>query len=764
MNNKKLATSIFLIIVCLFTARSVVFGTTEITDLSSSLKRAGDPINETLDGGVLYTRETLSSLQNLMQPNYWTNRDVFSYTLDGANEATNIATWSYSSLHEVSCVTLATIAKDYEEKHPGWIVVGGVNAEGFYSSNGSTNITNAFVQDGDVIRKDVSAESFKELIGFNKDRTHVVKRNPELSSTMTMDIYDADKNILNTLPISGINCLPLENQVTLITTDIHQELDLTGCDTYLGRYSMMRASTAFPDGLLSGKNGMFLKGKVTEKISDTSIKYCQLGNFYLVSKGVDISTLLTDGFTLRCEYKLEGAFKDVQSMTGYMFKLVENGATVTPSYRQTWTDEDIYYPQDGHTATGVDTSFTYSEHGYYSTQAKERSGIGFKEDGSIVLMTANTNTGGPNQYEFGEMFRTKGCTSAYQFDGGGSVTFLKRNIYGEFEMENIAGDNHPRSISTGIFFVTRDPGVFLKNTTRFSTTVSLKAVDGISNMVCHIDGKEIPVKDGMVIEGLQEGSTYSAYFTYDTIDALGKNKTVNTTSRKYVIQTKSLEQIPISISVANISKHSMSFSLVDSENQFRNVIIHLGDATYEMGEGKVLELKELIEATTYDVYYTYDVLDPVTSNWYTFDSNVIKVSTLSFELPLVDTFEFYEKMDTSCVIKYQFVDTDNKVTKAYITCDGVNYILDGKRGKQEITDLVRTTKSYTFTLVLEYTNDASVKEKVVSSEITLEKLEDTTPITPTPEKKGCKKSLSSEIILSLGSFSLCIYILRRKHE
>lgn len=35
------------------------------------------------------------------------------------------------------------------KNHPGFIVLGGVNAEGYYENEP----TNAFIQDGDVIRK-----------------------------------------------------------------------------------------------------------------------------------------------------------------------------------------------------------------------------------------------------------------------------------------------------------------------------------------------------------------------------------------------------------------------------------------------------------------------------------------------------------------------------------------------------------------------------------------------------------------------------------
>ena len=114
-----------------------------------------DLIEETkMTENVLYQH-----YQMLSSPNQQTTkqiREVYTYTMKPSQYA-KLATWTYSNPDKYQLKTLVEIAKDYEKNHPGWIVLGGVNAEGYYNGE----LTNAFVQDGDVIRKDVSADHLK---------------------------------------------------------------------------------------------------------------------------------------------------------------------------------------------------------------------------------------------------------------------------------------------------------------------------------------------------------------------------------------------------------------------------------------------------------------------------------------------------------------------------------------------------------------------------------------------------------------------------
>lgn len=194
-----------------------------------------DLIEETkMTENVLYQH-----YQMLSSPNQQTTkqiREVYTYTMKPSQYA-KLATWTYSNPDKYQLKTLVEIAKDYEKNHPGWIVLGGVNAEGYYNGE----LTNAFVQDGDVIRKDVSAESFKKLIGFKDDGTYVIKQVPTSSQTPLLKINN------ESFVVSRVNALPEDGGISVITKDLAETLDLSGYSVIEATYSLYRKSTQFPD-------------------------------------------------------------------------------------------------------------------------------------------------------------------------------------------------------------------------------------------------------------------------------------------------------------------------------------------------------------------------------------------------------------------------------------------------------------------------------------------------------------------------------------
>ena len=61
--------------------------------------------------------------------------NVFEMKADGINS--KLVTWAISGKTSYSRAGLSAIAKDYEKKHPGWIVVAGINGDQYYAKYGS---------------------------------------------------------------------------------------------------------------------------------------------------------------------------------------------------------------------------------------------------------------------------------------------------------------------------------------------------------------------------------------------------------------------------------------------------------------------------------------------------------------------------------------------------------------------------------------------------------------------------------------------------
>lgn len=119
---------------------SVIIGITQTMVLASSDYLANQELieQEEMANDALYQYFQIDSASD---PNtVKTKRDVYTYTLKQTNSV-RLATWTYSKVDDYTLAPLTEIAKDYEKNHPGWIVLGGVNAEGYYNGE----LTNAFV-------------------------------------------------------------------------------------------------------------------------------------------------------------------------------------------------------------------------------------------------------------------------------------------------------------------------------------------------------------------------------------------------------------------------------------------------------------------------------------------------------------------------------------------------------------------------------------------------------------------------------------------
>ena len=611
---------------------------------------------KTLDNGVLFKHEVISTYYE--DPDTETERDFFSLTLPKDSDA-RIVTWTYASEYRYVLTELTNIAKNYEKEHPGWIVQGGINAEGYYN----TDPTNAIIQDGDVIRKDISAEQFKGLIGFYPDNSHIVKRMAIADKNMTLSIYN-DTTISDKYQIEAINALP-NTGVALITDKLATTLNTSGYYVFKGENKLYRTSTAFPDAVLSGNNyGIFVKGTIKEMAEVSSLSKVNLANFYLVTKDEEIKNKLENLPLVKCEYDYIDEYKDVTSMTGYMFKMIENGKVVDLNYHQDLTEE---YKKGYST---VDRSFNYQAHKAYLVGSKQRSAIGFTADGDIILLTANTHnsSAGLTMFEASKVLKDKGCDEAYQFDGGGSVSFVKRTDNG-FKMLNKPADGNPRAIMTGLFIVTRDPGVKVSairdgiKVTRYETPFS----NLVSNLKVNVNGKAYDMpNDELTITNLGDSTNVDVNYEYD-IESINGDKTVHNVSEVKTYQTVPFTPINAKFEITNITDSSFTVENKTSKNKeaIKDIVVKVNTKEYQMGDNEVFTIDELRKGVSYNVSISYQMLDDATNKKYPGSIDPFTVTTLDYTLPVVKKFETTVK-DEAIKVYYRITDIDKIVNKITI--------------------------------------------------------------------------------------------------
>ena len=240
----------------------------------------------------------------------------------------------------------------------------------------------------------------------------------------------------------------------------------------------------------------------------------------------------------------------------------------------------------------------------------------------------------------------------------------------------------------------------------------------------------------------------------------------------------------------------------------------ISGSNYVMGDVDEFVIDGLVKDKTYDIDYTYTVLNTITNETYVKEGQTKTMSTLSYDIPSIKTFEETRKTDSKLNIKYAYLDPDNLVTSAYIMVNDTKYVLEDDSNTLKLENLDFANVAYNIQMFVEYT-DPNQRPKTISSEIltyevthvhewidatcdapktcigcgltegekldhvwkdatvdapkTCEKCgktegEKLPPVIdePTPKKKGCKKSSFVSLVLSLSLLTSAFVLLRKK--
>ena len=119
---------VFSLLLALFILSPLCLKVNAETSISKNLTNITKIDSEQINDDLLFQQYTIDSSYDANAAK--TTRDVFNYTLKQTSD-TKLASWTYSNPDKFVLKNLIEIAEDYERNHPGWIVLGGVNAEGY---------------------------------------------------------------------------------------------------------------------------------------------------------------------------------------------------------------------------------------------------------------------------------------------------------------------------------------------------------------------------------------------------------------------------------------------------------------------------------------------------------------------------------------------------------------------------------------------------------------------------------------------------------
>lgn len=656
-------------------------------------------------------------------------------------ENVKVVTYSGSAKDAWKQMTTRQVAKDYEATHPGWIVLAGINGDFFKNTvtdgrPATHEPTGNFMQDGDMYRAEKAGASYRNTIGFKQEGGYIIG-DPSISTSMYVRKYNEGKDeIIEELKISAYNKAPSSSGITLITKDATSTYDLTGYKVYVGSYDVCRVSIG----------GMpFVKGTIEEIKEDLGKdSKPDTGKFYLVTKDNSLNSINVNDY-LKCEFVYENEWKSVSSSIGYVYQVLEDG---NPLY-------------EGNT----DNDFIYTTH--------PRTLIGFKENGEMVFMVV-AGRGKESDYEIGaslpqcgELLRLAGCTEGYNLDGGGSSTLIVRNEYGNFDVVNKPSDGSERSDGNHCLVVMRDPGFSFDSSESTYNTANIKLnvkneelFKNLKNIKITLNNETKDYTSSVTFTNLEKQTTYPVTITYDNLDVYDPTKVTTQTYKTY-LTTPDYDYPDPGLSAKGISKTSIKITKDmnnDKASWIKDVIVHIGNTTYTLGNEESLIINDLIANTEYSIYFTYNIYDP-SGDILSASTEAITVKTLSYDLPEIKEFKESKKKENSLSVSYEYVDNDNLVEKAYILINGKEKELSSMLGSERFSDLDFTKNVYELTLVLEGHTKEGESFKITSEVLKYDEVKDEKP---QEKKKKCGKKSAELIISFLAATSLMGIVLRKK--
>ena len=396
-------------------------------------------------------------------------------------ENSKIVTWAVkTNAGKFSRLPVTAIAKDYEIYHPGWKVVGAINADQ-YTTGFGTNIAStgkdfyypqpyySMITDGEgwFIMSGMPVGGGQTILGFLQDgsKDPLINGSTNLKSgdikieAMYLYILDNDGNKLEKFQVHHINETPRELETTVWTSYYNDKEQFPDITVYGNLYVVKRAERAIANNSIdyatykgdNGQNAFFGKGIISEVTNKATFGY---GAFAIDTKDEYLQSKLSQGSRIMVQYEIEGAFSKVESAIGYH--------TI-------------------HRMNDMDLQTV----GSYNTNKYTRSIVGRTADGKIFLMAVDqTNYSGMNGDEVNATLKYYGVVEAYQMDGGGSTTAVIRDFNtldsSAFKVVNSPRDGSPRSVFSALLLVEKVE----------ETVTNLSSIyDNIYNKEIYIDNK-----------------------------------------------------------------------------------------------------------------------------------------------------------------------------------------------------------------------------------------------------------------------------------
>ncbi|MBP3369255.1 MAG: phosphodiester glycosidase family protein [Clostridia bacterium] len=420
-------------------------------------------------GGVDYfTSIVTSRIQGLEE------RDAIPYRTFGAigNENTRMFVYSVGSDNNLDFARASTkaIVERFEEENPAWDAVVAINGDFFdietvasasmgepefpmiqMGNSYKTNVLTAATGRG-IVGTTPDGEMLYYTLGRKYQENGYGTEITYSKSYMLQILGEHRTNAIAEYPAYPDNRV-LDYKVSFITPD-SSERSFAGCKVYVVKCDTYRRAHVGINGNEMGTTGYFIEGEIVEIREGKASEKPPQGYVYFAVKQPEVFELLKVGAYVKCQKTLDGAWENVDNAIGFKQQILANGNLLLKNAYGTYNPNGDYSTVDW-TEDIYDYPFCW----------KNRTAIGFKEDGTPILLvlqkslhTGNYKNIGASYYEIAEQLKALGCVNGFLLDGGGSSTFVTRNEDGTFE-NAFVGEGTGRSVANAVILAVRDESV-----------------------------------------------------------------------------------------------------------------------------------------------------------------------------------------------------------------------------------------------------------------------------------------------------------------
>lgn len=464
--------------------------------------------------GIKWHRETATSkvLQSKLAINgqvgidYAQRTNVLEFSV---NDEVSLVPYAVLDGALWSAVSVKKAAEQYEIENPGYRVVAAVNGDFFKINNDLKASTGVTVSQGEFY-KAVSEHSTINTLAIKNDGVGKQLFLTDTTNTVpTLTIYDENDEIIKKVVIDKVNEEPGENEISLyyptriknFTTGVNN-IDVINAWIITGKKSVTTVKNSF-----YGKGSISKFATSTETLID--------GRFAVKSNNDEISKLLGENVTIRCQYEYtDSAVQGIENFIGVPWPIITNGE---PAVEFVNAGDNISYRHP-------------------------RTIVGQKENGEIVLAVvdgrqASSNMNGVCGAEMAALMSYYGCVDAWNLDGGGSTTMLVRkqnnwnlkNVFKDSEtsqwyITNSPSDGSERNDGNHLFVVVKVPEITVElidaDTSFIQLHVALiSELERYSNLYVLVNDKFYPVENEIVkVTGLYKNTEYKVSLYYKEED------------------------------------------------------------------------------------------------------------------------------------------------------------------------------------------------------------------------------------------------------